>query len=70
MKITLKAARVNAGFSQDAMAKQIGVSKSTISRWEVGRLPIPDEELKKICDICQLQKEDIILQERKEKQNG
>lgn len=66
MKISLKAARVNAGFSQDALAKQIGVSKSTISRWEIGILKIPENSLRKICDLCQLQKEDIILQERKD----
>lgn len=47
MKISLKAARVNAGFSQDAMAKELGISKSTISRWEVGRLGIPVEMLTK-----------------------
>lgn len=66
MKISLKAARVNAGFSQDALAKQIGVSKSTISRWEIGILKIPENSLKQICDLCQLEKEDIILQERKD----
>lgn len=66
MKISLKAARVNAGFSQDALAKQIGVSKSTISRWEIGILKIPENSLRKICDLCQLEKEDIILQERKD----
>lgn len=59
MKISLKAARVNAGFSQDAMAKELGISKSTISRWEVGRLGIPVEMLTKICEICQVDKDDI-----------
>ena len=67
MKISLKAARVNAGFSQESLAKQIGVSKSTISRWEIGIIKVPDKELINICSICGLEKEDIILQERKEK---
>lgn len=61
MKITLKAARVNAGFSQDELAKFAGVSKSTISRWEIGRFPIPDEMLARLCEICQVNKEDISL---------
>ena len=65
MKITLKAARVNAGYSQESLAKQIGVSKSTVSRWEVGVLPIPNEKLLEICEICGLEKESIIIQERK-----
>ena len=34
MNITLKAARVNAGFTQESAAKAIGVSKYTISSWE------------------------------------
>lgn len=59
MKISLKAARVNAGFSQDQLAKQIGVSKSTISRWELNILEIPDEMLCKICDSCHVKKKDI-----------
>lgn len=66
VKISLKAARVNAGLSQDALAKEIGVSKSTVSRWEIGRIAIPDDELQKICNICKINKKDIILQERKE----
>lgn len=59
MKISLRAARVNAGFSQETLAKQIGVSKSTVSRWEIGLLPVPDGMLQKICAICNLKQEDI-----------
>ena len=66
MKISLKAARVNAGFSQDALAKRIGVSKSTISRWELGTLTIPNNALNKICEVCQLEKDNIIIKERKD----
>lgn len=61
MKISLRAARVNAGFSQDELARKIGVSKSTISRWEVGRLKIPKEKLDEICEICSLNKKNITL---------
>ena len=66
MKLTLKAARVNAGYSQNAMAKELGVSKSTISRWETGVLAIPDDTFLKMCNLCRVEKKDIILQERKE----
>lgn len=34
MKITLKAARVNKGFTQKTAAEKIGVTKDTISNWE------------------------------------
>jgi transcriptional regulator with XRE-family HTH domain len=69
VKISLKAARVNAGFSQESLAHKIGVSKSTISRWEIGSIQIPNNALDDICKICGLEKENIILQERKERNN-
>lgn len=34
MKITLRAARINKGFTQLQAGKLIGVSKDTISKWE------------------------------------
>lgn len=37
MAITLKAARVNRGYTQDAAAKIIGVTVDTISNWERGK---------------------------------
>ena len=36
MAITLKAARVNVGMTQEEAAKRIGVTANTISRWELG----------------------------------
>lgn len=37
MKITIKAARVNAGLSQKEASEKIGVSKDTIGNWERGK---------------------------------
>ena len=37
MKISLKAARVNANLTQQEVADKIGVSKHTIINWERGR---------------------------------
>lgn len=36
-KITLEAARVNAGFTQKQVAQRLGITKETISRWEKGK---------------------------------
>ena len=36
MKLTLKAARVNAGYTQNTAATALGVSKNSISNWERG----------------------------------
>lgn len=43
MKITLKAARVNAGLTQDTVIGQLGISKTTLSNYEQGRT-FPDVE--------------------------
>ena len=43
MKITLKAARVNAGLTQDEAAAKVKKSKNTIVSYEKGR-SIPDIE--------------------------
>lgn len=37
MRITLAAARVNAGLSQQQAADEIDVSRETISNWESGK---------------------------------
>ena len=47
-KITLKAARVNAGLSQKEAGRQLGVSDDVVSNWERG-ISFPDViQLKKI----------------------
>lgn len=37
MEITLKAARINAGYTQRQAAEQIGVTVDTIGNWERGK---------------------------------
>ena len=43
MKITLKAARVNAGLTQEEVAKEVKKSKNTIVNYENGK-SVPDIE--------------------------
>ena len=54
IKITLAAARVNAGLTQDEVAKRMKVSKKTIINWEKGKA-IPSfataEKLSQIYDM-------------------
>ena len=40
-RISLKAARVNAGFSQQEAAKMLGISKATLQNYESGNT-VPD----------------------------
>ncbi|MBQ8666625.1 MAG: helix-turn-helix transcriptional regulator [Lachnospiraceae bacterium] len=38
IQITLAAARVNAGLTQDEVAKRLHVSKTTVVNWEKGKI--------------------------------
>lgn len=40
-QISMKAARVNAGLSQEEAAKRLGISKSTLQKYEAGNT-VPD----------------------------
>lgn len=50
-KITLSAARVNAGYSQKEAAKLLNISNKTLCNWEKGKT-FPDQPMiEKICDL-------------------
>ena len=50
-KITLKAARVNAGLSQEEAAKKIGVATSTLRNWEAGKTFPNQPKIEKMCEV-------------------
>lgn len=39
-QLSLKAARVNAGYTQEALAQKLGVVPKTVSEWENHAVPI------------------------------
>lgn len=50
MRISLKAARINANLTQEELAAAVNVNKKTVAAWENGKsLPKAD----KIDEICQ-----------------
>lgn len=50
-KISLEAARVNAGFDQKTAAKRLGVSSKTLSNWE-NYITFPNAvQISKICEL-------------------
>ena len=61
IKISLAAARVNAGLTQDDVAKKMGVSKQTIINWEKGRIVPKIPEIKMLTDIYNISEEYIFL---------
>lgn len=61
MKITLKSARVNAGYTQKQVADKIDVSEVTVVNWELGKNKIPAIKLKELSCIYNLKMDDFLL---------
>lgn len=61
MKITLKAARVNAGLTQNAVIKLLGMSKTTLSNYETGRTSPDIETGKALAALYGVSVNDIIF---------
>lgn len=51
LKISIRAARVNAGLSQKAAAEHLGVSNKTIGNWENGSTFPPADKIPEICSL-------------------
>lgn len=61
LKITLTAARVNAGYTIDEVAKKMQKNKVTIINWEKGRTFMKVPELEELCNLYKISKDYIIL---------
>ena len=59
MKISLKAARINAGLTQSEAAERIGVSVSTIKNWEAGKTFPSQPQIDKICEVYRVAYDNI-----------
>lgn len=47
----IRAARIAAGMSQQTLAEKIGVSMTTVSRWELGKSEIETGNLNALCEL-------------------
>lgn len=61
MKITLKAARVNANLTQDYVTKKLGISKTTLVNYEKGRSFPNIEKGKALAALYGVPVDDIIF---------
>lgn len=61
MEITLKAARINKGFTQAQAAKSLKVSKDTIGNWERGKSYPNIKNVKDIEKLYGVSYDDIIF---------
>ena len=53
-KITIAAARVNAGKTQAEVAKALHVGKQTVGSWEKGRTSPSVNKAQEFCEFCQI----------------
>lgn len=53
-QVTLKAARINMGYTQKVAADLIGISVSTLKNWESGKTSPTQPNLEKISEIYKL----------------
>lgn len=61
MRVTIRAARVNAGLTQSGFAKQIGVGVKTVQNWEAGTSSPRADKMPEICNVLNCKIEDIIF---------
>lgn len=61
LKISLKAARVNANLSQEEVARKMKKSKMTINNWENGKTEIDYGNLNELCRLYSVTMDDILL---------
>lgn len=62
-KITMAAARVNAGMTQNEVAKALHVSNKTVLNWENGKVIPKFIQLKAFCDVVGIPIEYILMPE-------
>lgn len=61
MRVTIKAARVNKGLTQDAFAKAVGVGVRTVQNWETGVSSPRADKMPEICGVLECKIDDIIF---------
>ncbi|MBK5254213.1 MAG: helix-turn-helix transcriptional regulator [Peptostreptococcaceae bacterium] len=61
LKITMAAARVNAGLTQSDIAKAMQLSKTTVLSWEKGKVKPKLAQLEMFCRICNINVENIAI---------
>ena len=60
-KISLAAARVNAGMTQNDIAKKMHISKNTVINWEKWKVELKPAQFKMYCEIVKAPEDAISL---------
>ena len=64
MKISLKAARVNANLTQGDVAKHLNKTVQTVVNWEKGKTPLDKGNFIALCSLYNIKPEYIFLPSR------
>ncbi len=64
MKISLKAARVNANLTQEEVAKTLRKSKNTINSWENGKTEIDKANFDALCRLYKISGDVVFLPQK------
>jgi len=59
LRISLEAARVNAGMTQPQAAQALGISVATLLKWEKGTTVPPVDKAEKLVNMYGLQLDDV-----------
>lgn len=60
-QMTIRAARVNCGMTQQNLADKMGVSRRTIHNWESGKKAPSKEHITVFCDVTGTDQDDLFL---------
>lgn len=63
-QISLAAARVNAGFTQEELAEKLGVTRKSIQNWESGKKTIRKSNFIAFCTVTGFDQGDIFLPQK------
>lgn len=59
MRVTLKAARINKGLTQEDVAKELNVTKKTVGSWEMGKTMPKLDKIERLCSLLGCGYDDI-----------
>lgn len=60
-KISMNAARVNAGFTQEEIAEKLGISRQTYASWETGKTEMKIAHFIAFCQVTGFSTDDVFL---------
>ena len=60
-KVTLAGARISAGYTQEELAKKLGVTRESVNKWESGKTRLTTTNLFAVCLVTGFNPADILL---------